>query len=619
MDKNLEILKKSHTIAYNKIQSSNENSEIEVFESKTGHSVPIVNKEGKKLYIHSRFDPYKEASRFVEGIETDRFNLFIVLGFGFGYHIELLMERIRDDSIILVIEKNPDIFKTALCHRDFIKILDDERLIILVDPDEDIITDSLKGKSSRQVSFITHRGSHQIYPEYYGNMLEISRSYVSTKEVNIATLAKFEKIWSSNLSRNVGHFINTPGANIFFDKFKDLPAIVVAAGPSLTMSLDFIKQNINKCLVIAVDTSYGILKKNNIEPHFCISVDPQVINARYFEGDKKGKTILVSDPTVHPSVYRLFRGRLVTTSVAFDSMKWIERLTAEKGELAHGGSVSTSAYDFAKKLGASPVIIVGQDLAFTGGLAHARGSYLDEQIHIRTNRLHNVQMFNRFQLTALPKIYVRGIKSDRVQTNQKMMIFLSWFEKRMDNSLINLTYDGAHINGVDHKDAGDLAGAIFNTDVGPVIEKIYKLGFNSLGDPAIYSKKLKERIMEMTKDINSLIPILQKAVGFSDNLQSLMKIKKEKRDSGKLNYILGKLSETDKVIQSKENIKDMISFTIQRVIHTITEGYDIDEDDEKLNEDELTAKRSQYLYRGLLEGTIFNMNIFNKMLKILNA
>ena len=132
------------------------------------------------------------------------------------------------------------------------------------------------------------------------------------------------------------------------------------------------------------------------------------------------------------------------TGVAFELMKWIERLTGEKGEITHGGSVSTNAYDFARRLGASPVYLAGQDLAFTGGHAHARGSYLDEQVHLRTGRLYTPEMLNRFQLTALPKIFVRGIRSGTVHTNQKMMIFLSWFQKRGDRNLVNATDDGAY-------------------------------------------------------------------------------------------------------------------------------------------------------------------------------
>ncbi len=54
-----------------------------------------------------------------------------------------------------------------------------------------------------------------------------------------------------------------------------------------------------------------------------MAVDPQVINARYFEGLPELSTILVADPTVHPSIFHLYRGPVAATGIAFDMMKWI--------------------------------------------------------------------------------------------------------------------------------------------------------------------------------------------------------------------------------------------------------------------------------------------------------
>ncbi len=406
---NMAVLKKRFPDLHGRITAVADDGSIEPVETKLGGFVPAVTKEGKRLVIHSKFDPVKEAERFIGEIDTAAFDLFIVFGFGFGYHVEELLRGMGSDSLVLVIEKSPLMVRKAMESRDLEHVLASDRLLLLLDPAEDVIADALKGKSSRRTSLILHRGSFQAEPDYYGNMQQIVRSYLSTKEVNIATLAKFEKVWASNIARNIGVFISAPGANAFYDKFNGVPAIVVAAGPSLHRSLDFIRQNRGRALIIAVDTSYRILMKQGIEPHFCIVVDPQVINARYFEGSAPGRTILIADPTVHPSVFRLFKGRLAMTGVSFELMKWIERLSGEKGEITHGGSVSTNAYDFARRLGASPIYLTGQDLAFTGGHAHARGSYLDEQVHLRTGRLYTPEMFNRFQLTALPKIFVKGI------------------------------------------------------------------------------------------------------------------------------------------------------------------------------------------------------------------
>jgi hypothetical protein len=614
------IMKERFPDLYERIANAADDGSVEAVETRLGGHVPAVTKEGKRLFIHSKVDPAREAERFIGEIDTAAFDLFIVFGFGFGYHVEELFKGIGSDSLVLVIEKSPLMLRKALESRDCAALLKDNRFILLIDPSEDVIAEALKGKSSRRTSLILHRGSFQAEPDYYGNMQNITRSYLSTKEVNIATLAKFEKVWASNIARNIGAFINAPGANTFFDRFRDVPAIVVAAGPSLHRSLDFIRQNRDRAVIVAVDTSYRILMRQGIEPHFCVVVDPQMINARYFEGSMQSKTILIADPTVHPSVFRLFKGRVAMTGVAFELMKWIERLSGEKGEITHGGSVSTNAYDFARRLGASPVYLTGQDLAFTGGYAHARGSYLDEQVHLRTGRLYTPEMFNRYQLTALPKIFVKGIRSETVHTNQKMMIFLSWFQKRQERNCINATHDGALIPGVQHVPAADIALPVTSAGIESRIDELF--GSSSGKEAGKNARdRLGNRVGLIQNEIESLLPVLDRAVGFSEQLKNLMKEKSlgKAGDQSKVDYLLKKLSETDRMVESKKGAKDMISFTIQRVVHTITEGYDIDEEDHALTGDELVAKRSLYLYRGLLDGARFNSRILKKMASILGC
>ncbi len=614
-DKNLGLLRKNNQLLSSTIAELGDDPSIVVVEAKDNNKVPEVSIGERRVYIHSRFAPEREAERLMSEVDTGQYDLFIVFGFGFGYHIEGLLKKIGRDSTVLALEKSAPLLKEAMKHRDLSDIFGDERFNILVEPHDDDIADVLKGKSSYRVAFITHRGSFQTNPEYYRNLSRIAKSYVSTKEVNIATLAKFEKTWSANIARNIQPIISCPGVNIFLNVFENIPAIVVAAGPSLSQSFDFIRRNAGRSIIIAVDTSYKILMDNDIEPHFCVSVDPQVVNARYFEGDIEGRTIMVADPTIHPSVFRLYKGKKVLTGMVFQMMKWINDITGEKGELAYGGSVSTNAYDFAKMIGASPIILVGQDLAFSGGYAHARGSYLDEQVHLRTDRFYNAEMFNRDQLSALPRIYVRGIKEERVQTNQKMMIFLSWFEKRHDPSLINATCDGVYIPDVEHCSFESIQLHELSEDLFTKMLTIFHDNLIREDERESMKRTLLNRVTGMYGELEGLLPALKRAVKFSEELIS--QVNGKKRDQDRLDYLLGKLSETDRIIESKNTLKDMIGFTIQRVIHTITEGYDIDGDDSSLPEEARIAKRSGFLYRGLLEGTLFNRKILKKVIDLL--
>jgi len=586
---------------------------VEVVESKNGYPVPCINSaDGRKIFIHSRVDPIREAERFIAEIDPSDRDLVIILGFGFGYHCELMLDKISPEVNIVAIEKDEPLLKKAFESRDLERLLKADNFFILADPSESLLSDIFRGKSSRNVLFITHRGSSQLYPDYYLNISSIIKSYISTKDVNIATLARFEKTWGSNTSRNIGVISRSCGVNQFYGMFAGTPAIVVAAGPSLTQSLGFIRDNIDKAVIIAVDTSYKLLIDNGITPHFVLSVDPQLINARYYEGITETETVLVSDPTVHPSLLRFFKGRLSLTGIAFDMMKWIDDVCGEKGELTHGGSVSTNAYDFAKRLGASPVVMVGQDLSFTSGLAHAKGSYLDEQIHNRTFRLNNAQMYNRRQLASLPPVYLRGVRGARVLTNQKMMIFQNWFEKRNDPDLVNATYNGVLINGVKNiphdRLPFDYPGAAIRTKINRLYDK-----FRNEND-SWKIEKLQKRIDDMLEEIESLIPLLEKASAYAAELSGMIETGRDKSDPGKMSFILKKLSETDKFIESMKKSKGLISFSIQRVIHTITEGYELSG-----GRKDNAAERSLFLYRGLLEGTLFNKKILGKMKLMLNV
>ncbi|MCL2025740.1 MAG: DUF115 domain-containing protein [Leptospirales bacterium] len=587
-------------------------SSVEIIESKNGEPVPSVTRNGHKIPVHSRFDPRTEALRFAAEISAEH-DLYIVFGLGFAYHIEALLAKIPPASNMLVIEKETVMLKAVLTHRDLGALLEDGRFNILIDPSEDELAETLKGKSSLKVSFITHRGSHQINEEYYASMLELCRSYLSTKEVNIATLAKFEKVWSANIARNIIPFIKSAAIKNFYGKFAKIPAIIAAAGPSLRESFDFIRENSHKAVIIAVDTAMPTLVKAGIQPHFCVAVDPQLVNARYFEGLPKLNTILVADPTVHPSVFHLYKGPVSVTGIAFDIMKWIENICGEKGEITHGGSVSTNAFDLAQRLSCSPIILVGQDLSFTGGRAHAKGSYMEEQVFLKTNRLANAEMHNRKQITSTPRIITKGIRSPKVVTNQKMMIFMSWFQKQKTENLINATFDGLLIPGVKHSPAQLLVLENNDTGIKKTIEEILASPSDAHTTTEETVKKLKANINKMFDEIISLIPQLEQAKRLSANLTALFESKKT--DAGKVGYIFKKLDEIDRILESKENVKGILSMVSQKAIHTINEGYSIDKSDDELSRELLAAKRSNYLYSELHEGCLFNKKALTTMLR----
>lgn len=604
--RNLEILSKNNPAAAGVIEHAR-SGPVTFVTVKNGDTVGEVNVNGKKFLLHSKFDPVTEAGRFVGEIVKSSFNLYVVAGFGFGYHIAEILAKTDSETSVLVLESHTENVRAACESRDLSKIFSDPRFVLMLAPSEEEIADRMRGRSSKSVAFVVHRGSHQTDPESYDTLIRLAKSFLSTKDANIATLTKFEKLWTSNIARNAVRYAESPSCDPFFDTFKGLPAIIVCAGPSLTESIPFIKKNVSRAVIVAVDTAYFILRRYGIEPHFCLCVDPQVINARYFEGSQNSKTIMVADSCAHPSVFRLFKGRVLFAGVPFDTMKWIESSGGARSELAHGGSVSTTAYDFAKRLGCAPLVLTGQDLAFTKGLAHARGSYLDEQVHLLTTRIRTPEMHNRFQLSALPKIMVSSLDGGKEHTNQKMMIFLNWFSRRNDSDLVNATRSGAEISGVARVREDEL-NFVEKENIDAKIDSIMESARVAASERSVRLADLSARVSGIQKGCRELSETLSRAVSLAETLIAITSDKKG--DAGKINYILGRLTAVDKELESFQSVKDMVGLTVQRVIHSITEGYS--------DAESTPAESSLFLYKGMAEGCDFCGRILDKMEKILS-
>lgn len=83
-----------------------ETNGIELQSSRNGLSIPVIN----GVYLHSVYNPQKEAEAFVEKYEQilAKKNRIIVLGLGFGYHIEEVAKKLNEKGSykIVVIEPN---------------------------------------------------------------------------------------------------------------------------------------------------------------------------------------------------------------------------------------------------------------------------------------------------------------------------------------------------------------------------------------------------------------------------------------------------------------------------------------------------------------------------------
>ncbi|MCB1180241.1 MAG: motility associated factor glycosyltransferase family protein [Leptospiraceae bacterium] len=591
------------------IENSEELGQISL--TKSGNLNLTIN----SINFHSAHDPLKESERLISGLKQDNSEkLYIFFGAGLGYSILKTLENPKIN--IIWMECTPSILKKALSLFDYSNHFQSGRLRILLRPfTEDKLFTAFKGLSNLPTSFIPHRPSLNYKNEEYSECKFICEKFFHKKDVNIATLSRFEKIWTRNILQNIPEISKMSPVSILFNLAQgEIPIVVAGAGPSLFYDIENIKKYRNYFILITVDTALHVLSGNGIEPDLIYSVDPQFINKSYLEG-YHGKGALVFDPTSTFHTLRLDKSFLkgFFTSSPFPLFKiYSQFLNTDAGEIPFGGSVSTNAVSLAELMGASDVLFVGQDLAFTDGFAHCKGAILEERLNYKETRTFRREYHNHKQLFALRKLTINSFDGKDYHTNEKMQIFRKWFEDRANGrNWLNLTSKGGIIKGIPKTTFEEyFSSAIVSEDKVQLTKmKIHEFA-NRINHRFFDIDSFKKYTKEILENLNEFKNLLNKGKNLSQKLYDLAKSNNE--NSKEFNSYLKEMERIDENVSSQKGLNEIIGLGVQRVILMITENYDnLLSLEEKKKKSLSVTKKSILLYEGLYNST----EIISKLLK----
>lgn len=424
-------------------------------ETKSGvPSIVVKDKEGREVVLHSLDDPYLEAREFISGFKLKQDTLAIVLGFGLGYHIFELYSQLTSGKII-VIEEDLAIFKQALKLQNLVAILSSRDIELIVGEDKEKVIGRLGGiitiDKIEKVKVIVHPPSLHLNPEYYGYLKETIERGLEVRLANLVTQASYGEIWQRNIILNIPQIISNPPVESLYGEFFGKPAIIVSAGPSLDKNIDYLSMVRGRALLISVDTALRPLLLRDIRPDLVVSVDPQEVNYTHIDGLRVERMHLVADPIVYPSTISNFEGGKLIASHGHPLMDWVYSYLEFDGlkiePLRTGGSVSTAAFDLARRIGADPIIFVGQDLSFppTGQKFYAKGCVFLDGGYDGLKKFNTLRMRFRDLRPVIAEISTKDILNRDVLTNRKLMNYLRWFEEEVRHTkarCINATEGG---------------------------------------------------------------------------------------------------------------------------------------------------------------------------------
>lgn len=399
--------------------------------------------------VHSKRDPHRDAARQLDGVDAATASVLIVIGLGLGYLLDVLDERGWVGTVV-ALEPDPAIAGACLRRRDLRGWLDGKRLAILSGPTYeglDGLIPSLNPNRADVVAVVNpvigrvHREATEAAMRCAAKAWFGARANQEAKRQNGGR-------YLLNTLRNLRSIVQGGDAAALGGAFAGVPAVLVAAGPSLDRNLAEIAFYRDRVLLIAVDTALRPLLGAGIEPDLVVGVDPTEANARHLaELPPCPGTYFVSEGSLDPEAMPTFAGRTFYFRVTDHApWPWLRQQGIDRGKLRAWGSVLTTAFDLALTMGCDPIAFTGADLAFTEGRPYARGTTYEEEWTREQAWGQSLDESWTMRLAAWPDTTEPGVDGQPVRTAPHLRAFRDWIVteagKATGRTIVNATPGG---------------------------------------------------------------------------------------------------------------------------------------------------------------------------------
>ncbi len=467
---NLALLQKHHPEVWNKVMAYDEKPLGEFCLAGDGKINLLVHgKNDEEVFIHDPTTPEAELEGFYGLVPEDSTGVVFFVGMGLGYSPLAMIENRRQIRHLAVLEPVPGIFVQALHAMDLKPLITDRRVVIGLGPEidvADVTTSMQKALMLESIHILNHLPSSKLnLPAYQGLYDEIYKR-TNTSNVGGSTTRTFGRKFIENRLRHVSAIHHQHLLEHLKDSFAGVPAFIVAGGPSLNKNIHLLPEAKGKAVIIAVDTVLPALLKHGVTPDFTTAIDMQdiVLEKIVDVSAAATETALVCASWVNPTIPKNFPARQVYWTFAARPMEqWLSTLLGGKVLTTGAGTVAHLSFTTAVWLGCSPIIFVGQDLAYTDQQDHAAHTSLTQKDDLEKLYAMNAIM------------WVDGYGGRKVPTTRGWLSDKHHFEWGMavtpDRKFINATEGGIRLEGAEEiplqetlsqycRQDIDLAGAI---------------------------------------------------------------------------------------------------------------------------------------------------------------
>ncbi len=403
--------------------------------------------------------PRSEVQRVVEGINDS--TVIVVFGLGTG-HLPLALRRLSRAPIV-VYEPHAALLRTVLESGP----LDLEDVDIVSNLHDLSNTWGKYSGRRRDCVIVNTPGYSSAFRQESEVVSPAIQRLVERVTITKNTYRKRARTWVSDVLDNVELLTNHTSFLALEGAFQGVPAFIVGAGPSLDKNVHQLTRARQKGIVFAANSSAVALARHGIQPHVVCCLESIDVSEKLQTLPFMNDVVRAFSLSAHPRTLRTGSGPLLTFYEALPQYHGpLESLTGVSG-VTVCGSVSTAAFSLAQRLGCSPIVLVGQDMAFTDGKTYAAGTGFESSVaraNLTTQRVEldwNEELQRQHgtdhgpRHDSEPLMLVGGWGGGEVMSGPSLMAINSWLESTatlaealgMSRRFVNATEGGSSVKG----------------------------------------------------------------------------------------------------------------------------------------------------------------------------
>ena len=390
--------------------------------------------------------------------------LRIVIGFGGRRCLEKITGNALPTLRAVVWEPDEALFLAYCTEADLSDIISDERISIVIGNDIEFLEKALRENVSDNNTFhnkVMAVGKYAVPDSVYIHELETVLGKVAD-EVTFDGCAR--KAFNNLPCNNLLYTIRTLDNNFIVSQFlnavptRDIPVIIVSAGPSLMKNCMELRRAGNRAIVIAVSHAMKTLNSFGIRPDMVAVTDASATD--FIGSDNEHKHTLLCSVYADRHCREGYDGHIIYHGFPMvNHLFMCDRSVTEQYTELDTGSVATDVFSTFMEAGFRTLILCGQDLAYdTNGYTH-------------TGEQRENSVFEKNELFS----ETDGIYGGKVKTRDDWERMRAFFEKKIgekpDVQVIDATEGGALIHGTEIMSLTDAIDS-FCKDEYPVSEWI---------------------------------------------------------------------------------------------------------------------------------------------------